>query len=306
MKISKRKKSNDEGTPPHSSVRGIFLLLLAVAFLYGYSSPPSTSFAAGSPPSEMVFSELVKKPMPPRMTKPAEKKEVATRAPVIAQAVARIPSGERISTGKSGQTPASGAAKKSSGPTTSAGPVAKLPAGSAALQENSASGNSGKAGSGKEKFTLVVGAYVLRSSMREDIAKIRGAGFEPFVVKGPKKTETMNRLLIGEYYRSSDAASVLARLKKVTDAGFVLKENGKFVLVAGSYRGKAGAVDEQNRLRSLGFRSVIRPAQAPVLTLKLTAGRFPTADAAENGARRLEKLGVKARPAPIGRSTHAE
>jgi cell division septation protein DedD len=163
------------------------------------------------------------------------------------------------------------------------------------VKEGKAGEGAGKTVSVKEGkgFTLVVGTYVLPSTLRADKAKLEKAGVHPSVAVGPKKNQPMNRLVVAEYDSYTTAQAELDRVKKASKDAFLLQENGKFTIYAGSYYRHDRAVEEQERLRAQGFAPILKKAVAPVGSSKLTVGGFPTREAAQGEAARLRKLGFK-------------
>ncbi|RQW89128.1 MAG: hypothetical protein EHM79_04115 [Geobacter sp.] len=152
-----------------------------------------------------------------------------------------------------------------------------------------------------EKFTLVVGTYVLKSSMQSDKAKLEKAGLQPSVRSEKKRNEPMNRLLVAEVASYQAAQDKLAAVKKASKDAFFLRENNKYAIYAGSYFADERAVQEQERLRKLGFAPILKKSQAPVSTYSLAAGSYPSRDAALKGASRLEKLGFKPYPVELSK-----
>lgn len=148
-------------------------------------------------------------------------------------------------------------------------------------------------------YTLVVGSYVLKSSMLADKAKLERAGLKPSLSEGKKKSEPMNRLLVAEFGTYSSARSELIRVKKASKDAFLLQENGRFTVYAGSYFNHERAVQEQDRLRKQGFVPIVKKSSAPVSTYTLSSGSYATREAAVKEAGRLRKLGFKPWPSSL-------
>jgi len=148
-------------------------------------------------------------------------------------------------------------------------------------------------------YTLVVGSYVLKSSMLADKAKLERAGLKPSLSEGKKKSEPMNRLLVAEFGSYSSARSELSRVKKASKDAFLLQENGRFTVYAGSYFNHERAVQEQDRLRKQGFVPIVKKSSAPVSTYTLSSGSYATRDAAVKEAGRLRKLGFNPWPSSL-------
>ena len=149
---------------------------------------------------------------------------------------------------------------------------------------------------GSDEFSLVVGTYVLKSSLRADKAKLEKAGLQTFIVPGKMRSQPMNRLLVAEVASHEAAQAELVKVKKASKDAFFLQENNKYAIYAGSYFADDRAVQEQERLRKLGFVPILKKSQAPVPSYSLTAGSYPTREAALKEAGRLKKLGFKPYP----------
>jgi len=143
-------------------------------------------------------------------------------------------------------------------------------------------------------YTLQIGVYVTTNAMLAQKARLKTAGLNPVVTKGPNKMEPMNRLLIGEFENYAEAAIQKQKLGKATQDAFILPEKGKYVLYAGSYFVKQSAEKERIRLIEAGFKPEVRKTSIPVSTTRLTAGNFQSRKSAEQEAERLKNLGIKA------------
>jgi len=196
--------------------------------------------------------------------------------------------------------PATGEEKKKlvAGQKTVGGKIAKIPAKNIAPKQ---SGNSERADTkmAGERYTLVVGTYVLKSSMSTAKAKLEKAGLQTVVVPGKMRSEPMNRLLVAEVSSPQAAQEELAKVKKASKDAFFLRENNKYAIYAGSYFAEDRAVQEQERLRKRGFVPILKKTQAPVTTYSLSAGSYPTRETALKGAERLQKLGFKPYPVVV-------
>jgi len=149
---------------------------------------------------------------------------------------------------------------------------------------------------GSDEFSLVVGTYVLKSSLHADKAKLEKAGLQTFIVPGKMRSQPMNRLLVAEVASHEAAQAELVKVKKASKDAFFLQENNKYAIYAGSYFADDRAVQEQERLRKLGFVPILKKSQAPVPSYSLTAGSYPTREAALREAERLKKLGFEPYP----------
>lgn len=220
-------------------------------------------------------------------SKSAQQKHSKTK---IAPSSDSANAGSRVipTTGKETKKPAAG--QKTVG-----GKNTKSPAKNVAPKQ---SGNSEQTGTKKsgERYTLVVGSYVLKSSMGTAKAKLEKAGLQPVVVPGKMRSEPMHRLLVAEVSSAQAAQEELAKVKKASKDAFFLRENGTYVIYAGSYFAQDRAVQEQERLRKRGFVPILKKTQAPVTTHLLSVGSYPTREAALKGAESLQKLGFKPYP----------
>jgi len=147
---------------------------------------------------------------------------------------------------------------------------------------------------GKDKFTLLIGVYVLEKSMAPEKAKLKAAGLSPVTRKGPVKMEPMTRLFVGEFDNRAQATEELQRLRKLTRDAFILPGKDKYAVYAGSYFTKGRAESELNRLIKQGVKPIIQKTEAPVSTIRLTAGSFSSRKGAEEKSLSLKKQGIKA------------
>jgi cell division septation protein DedD len=146
----------------------------------------------------------------------------------------------------------------------------------------------------KGHYTLLIGVYVLDKSVYDDKARVKKAGLTPVVRKGGHKRITMNRLLLASFADKSSADAELKKLQKVTDGAFILQENGKYAVYAGSYFVEGMAAREQDTLYKHGINLVMKKVQVTMPVLRMTAGSFASHEAAQKEAARLKKRGLDA------------
>ncbi len=312
------------------SHKGLLLVLLLVVVVVGYVYYFTDLVRPGEEAGVQIsHNSLVKKPLPPRPKIPAAVREekpptqprriaVGTpvrktgaeqSAPVNSSMEKRTSSPQQTGTKQSAVGSESGklskrlpekqartepsAPEKSPGKVESADEANKAAKkqGEATLEKLTAQKTAKPV---KGTYTLQIGVYVTDKSLAAEKVKLKSAGLNPVITKGPKMTEPMNRLFIGEFGSYVEASIELQKLRKVTRDAFMLPEKDKFALYAGSYFVKERAEKERDRLSEAGLKPVIRKISAPVSTLRLTAGNFQTRESAEQEARRLKKLGVKA------------
>ncbi|MBL0224963.1 MAG: SPOR domain-containing protein [Geobacteraceae bacterium] len=148
------------------------------------------------------------------------------------------------------------------------------------------------AGSGN--WTVLVGNYVLEEAMATDLARVRKAGLEAFIVPGAQKKSHMNRLLLAEFTDRDSAQAELAKLKRVTADAFMGDNAGMHVVYAGSYLLDTRAASEKERLAAAGFKLTVKRVEVSIPTKNLTAGSFAEKSAAEEVQKKLRVAGVKA------------
>ncbi len=146
----------------------------------------------------------------------------------------------------------------------------------------------------KGHYTLLIGVYVLEKSIYDDKARLKKAGLTPVVRKGGHKRITMNRLLLASFADKNSADAELLKLQKVTDGAFILQENGKYAVYAGSYFVEGMAAKEQDTLRKHGITLVMKKVHVTMPVLRMTAGSFASHEAAQKEAARLKKRGLDA------------
>lgn len=150
----------------------------------------------------------------------------------------------------------------------------------------------GVAGSGK--WTVLVGNYLLEEAMAADLARVRKAGLEAYVVPGARKKTHMKRLLLAEYTDRASAQTELAKLKRLTADAFIIDAGGVHVVYAGSYLFDSRAASEKARLAAAGFKLTVKPVDVSIPSKNLTAGSFSEKSAAEEVLKKLRAANVKA------------
>jgi cell division protein FtsN len=302
------------------SLRSLLIILLLLVSVFGYLYL-FTGLFGNHPKSdgEPVQNVVVKKPMPPRPIQTGEVKTGKTEAvvkqdmkptiahPVTSQPAPAHPAIENKS--KPGQLLAKATTVKppvaEPHPNLREKPKPAIPAKSADKEKPVKAGGKSPVKpektvaasalkTGKDKFTLLIGVYVLEKSMATEKAKLKAAGLTPVIGKGPKKMEPMTRLFVGEYDSRAQAAEELQKLRKLTSDAFILPGKDKYTVYAGSYFTKGRAESELNRLTKQGITPIIQKTEAPVSTLRLTAGSFTSRKEAEEKSLSLKKHGIKA------------
>lgn len=256
------------------------------------SAGPSKEKAAAVQPVDVqkpVAAAKIPKPqVKPAAVKPAAVKPAAGKATTVN--ATEKPSQPSAALQKNGEVKPAGAGKAGSTP----GKTGVQPkTGTSAEKTPAASPAPAAAKKTGGAFTLVVGTYVMKSSMSADKAKLERAGIKPVSVVAKKRNEPMNRLHVADFSTQPEAQAELNRIKATSSGAFVLKENGRYALYAGSYYAYERAMEVREQLNGKGINSAIRKSVAPVSAYTLTAGSFSSREDALEEASRLQKLGFK-------------
>lgn len=150
-----------------------------------------------------------------------------------------------------------------------------------------------KQGSGNV-WTLLVGQYVLEEALSTDMGRVRKAGFEPVVKSGVRIKTAMNRLVLAEFADRTAAQSAIDKLKRHTSDAFMIEQNGKQVVYAGSYLLDARATSEKERLGAAGFSVTLRRAEIAIPSQSLSIGPFNDKKSADAALGKLKGAGIKA------------
>jgi len=261
------------------------------------------------PPSRTSVSEGRKLSAPAGKEADARTAKAPSEKPASPDASRKLgapgPDAKKVS--KDSAQPRPGKKEATSGPKVSSlpgGKQSKVADGETAARKGTAGDVSGggsaiKKGNG---YGILIGTYVLQSTLNSDKSRLEKEGLHPSISKGTKKTHPMNRLVVAETDSYEKAQSELERVKKASKGAFILKENGRFVVYAGSYYQKERAADEQERLRAQGFAPILKQTAAPVASWKLVLEGYPTREAAQKESARLRRLGFKPLPLPVGKN----
>jgi cell division protein FtsN len=145
-----------------------------------------------------------------------------------------------------------------------------------------------------DRWTVLVGNYVLEEALATDLARVRKAGLEAYVVTGVQKKTHMNRLLLAEYTDRASAQIELDKLKRFTSDAFMIDSAGMHIVYAGSYLLETRASSEKERLAAAGFSLTVKRIDVAIPTKNLTAGSFVDKKAADDVLKKLQAAGVKA------------
>ena len=150
-------------------------------------------------------------------------------------------------------------------------------------------------------FTLLAGEFAVDREMKMTRAKLKKLGVKPVHGKKVEKLQTMHRLFLADYDSHYAADMELQKLEKATSSAFILEQNGRYAVYAGSYLHRMGAAEEQKRLAGKGFNLSIKTAKVMISVNRVTAGSFSSSDDARKEADRLRKQGIKARVIKTGK-----
>jgi cell division protein FtsN len=142
------------------------------------------------------------------------------------------------------------------------------------------------------KYVVLCGPFVSTREQVTSRSAIKKAGLTPVSSRGPKQPTLMYRLFVAGYSDASVAANERNKLLESTPDAFVLLNDGNYELFAGSYHEEGRAVKLRDRLAARGIKTELRQVTAPVATRMLSAGAFPTREAAGAVAERLKKDGI--------------
>jgi cytoskeletal protein RodZ len=150
-------------------------------------------------------------------------------------------------------------------------------------------------------FALLVGEFAVDKEMKSTRAKLKKLGVTPVHEKKVEKLQTMHRLFLADFDSHYAADIELQKLAKVCSSTFILEQNGRYAVYAGSYLHERGAAAEQKRLAGKGFKLGIKTAKVMVPVKRVTAGSFSSSPDALNEASRLNKQGITARVIKTGK-----
>jgi cell division protein FtsN len=152
----------------------------------------------------------------------------------------------------------------------------------------------------KKGYALAIGDTATAGEAEMLRSRLKKLGITNATVKTIHKTETMHRLSLGEFSDASAAGAELGRLKPLASGAFILKENGRYALYAGSYLHAARAESEAKRLSAKGFKAEIKNAKVGVQVHQVMAGSFAGNEEAAKAAERLKKNGIRAEVVKLG------
>jgi hypothetical protein len=145
---------------------------------------------------------------------------------------------------------------------------------------------------GQGSFTLLVGEFALDRDMKACRIKLKKLGITTIQGKKIEKVEIMHRLFLADFDTHHAAEMECQKMRKVTASAFILEQNRRYALYAGSYLHQRGAAMEQKRLASNGFKLSMQTAKVKIPINRMTAGSFTCSADAQKEASRLVKQGI--------------
>lgn len=245
--------------------------------------------AKTAPPGQPAPAVQAKNGKPAAPAAPPAKEKAVKPAPPVKEA--------RPATAAKGAKPAT-AAKEAK---TAAAAREKKPA--AAKAENRVAPKAARAQAkpAAGAYALEINGDLAESEVGPVTAKLKKAGISNVVTSKAQKGEPMHRLFLADFGDRNEAVEELERLKQVAPNAFMLKENGRYAVYAGSFLRQGKAAVEQDRLYDKGVRLMLKEATIPVAVLKLRAGSFADQASAEKAAGNLKKSGVAAKVVKVGK-----
>ncbi|TYO99867.1 cell division septation protein DedD [Geothermobacter ehrlichii] len=166
-------------------------------------------------------------------------------------------------------------------------PVAPPAAGTSSGQQEQPAGGALSAG-----YRVRVGAFILPANLRDALATVKKLGYEPRVEAG-KITRSMVRLRYGVYPRQ-EARRHLDELKKIAPGAFVVYEQEKGAVYAGSFVN----VDKARRYADVlwekkGIRLDEVKVDVQVPLKKVSIGPFSDRAAARKAAAAMRQAGLE-------------
>jgi hypothetical protein len=246
---------------------------------------PATTAAPAKPaaaPPAAPAAQTAAKPAPAQAVAPAKQPTATSAAPAAAK-----------------PAPAAVAAKPAAAPAASAKPAPAVKEGQTKAADTKPAAKQAKPAGGA--YTLLVGEYVVEKSVAPVQAKLKKLDIGPVTKTKIKRSEPMNRLFLATYDDRQAAESALDKLKKDTGDGFMLPENGKYTVYAGSFFMEGKAAIEQDRLYEKGYKLVMKKSTAMVPVVRITAGSYASKDDARKDLDRLKKSGIAAQVVKSGK-----
>jgi len=146
--------------------------------------------------------------------------------------------------------------------------------------------------SGGGPYSVQVGAYLFKSSLKEPMKTLVEMGFQP-QINVTQKMVTMNRILVGNF-RSKEVAN--AAIQDLAEEGIkakmMQKPNDFYATLIGTYFYKRSANKVVKRLEEFGYDVFLDQVKVKSDLQELRVGSYPSEDAAKADIARLKSQGL--------------
>ena len=153
----------------------------------------------------------------------------------------------------------------------------------------------------KGNFALLVGEYPRDESLQKVRTQLKRQGIKPVQETQVKSVRKMNRLFVAEFGDRAAAEAEQAKLAKLTSDSFIMREEGSFRVYAGSYLMEKRVAAEKTRLAQKGVAVSVQKIDLPIVTIRVTAGKFASKSDADAAAGKLRKSGIPAKVLASGK-----
>ncbi len=143
-------------------------------------------------------------------------------------------------------------------------------------------------------YSVQVGAFILKTSVRELEKELAAAGVETFLKKGSTRA-MMHYLTVGPFDNSASAVNAVSELSRAgIDSNLQRISGGGAVVHAGSYLLEENTRKVMKRIRSLGYpvRLTKKETQLPMTFVRV--GKFPSKSEAAKSRDELKSKGFDA------------
>lgn len=309
---------NERGNTTRTLLLVLLLVVAAAGYLYYFTDLIRPAKEEAKPPAAQPAQ--VKQPIPPRPeqqggqaatpAKPEEAKppQGAPAPPPAKPAAEQKPAPAAAPSAK--QEPAKVAkaeAPAKPAPPKQAAPAAATTAPAASEKKVTAPAKTAKKAEKpavKRKggaYTLLIGDFVSDPTFATVQAKLKKSGIAPVRKSAVTAPETMSRLFVADFNDQDAAEAELQKLKKLTADAFLIADNGKYSLYAGSYFTESKLSSEMQRLSAKGVKTAVRKTQATIKVTRVTAGSYGSPEEARKDMQLLKKIGIAAKSVKAGK-----
>lgn len=145
---------------------------------------------------------------------------------------------------------------------------------------------------GGGQYTIQVGAYLYKSSLKEPLEKIKQAGLKPIIGSSPHAV-TMHRVLVGKFKSKQVAQAALKDLaEEGIKAQIVQNKAGFFSAETGTFLFQKDAEKNRKHLEEFGYDVYIERSKTKKPMQELRVGTYASKEAAQNDLERLRSKGL--------------